>query len=109
MEWYWVVVAIIVFLIYAYIKDKVKRYDLSDKYQDKEIIEKIMRKVIWEGATEEHVLDSLGNPKERDVKILHGRNTATWTYDNPGEYEYIRNVYFDEKIVIGWETKHEKV
>ena len=39
-----------------------KRMRLMDKYNNKELVEKLMNKMIWQGQTEEQLLDSIGQP-----------------------------------------------
>ncbi|WP_219822438.1 DUF2845 domain-containing protein [Vibrio hyugaensis] len=58
-----------------------KRMRLMDKYNNKELVDKLMSKMIWQGQTEEQLLDSIGQPSyicQRDgqSKILTYKYTT---------------------------------
>ena len=61
-----------------------KRMRLMDKYNNKELVEKLMNKMIWQGQTEEQLLDSIGQPSytyhvNLQRKILRYEHTAKKT------------------------------
>ena len=71
MEWLiWGVVAIVTFGLISSYLDKKKRERLMDKYGDSNLVDKLMEKSIWQGQTEEQLIDSIGKPLDVDQKVL---------------------------------------
>ena len=47
-----------------------RRKQLTEKYGDPEIARRIMKRVLWQGETQEQLLESLGTPADTDQKVL---------------------------------------
>ena len=47
-----------------------RRQELMSKYQDEEVVERIMTRRVWTGQTAEMLMDALGPPEAVDVKLL---------------------------------------
>lgn len=57
-----------------YDKKKKERFAyLLDKYKDEEIVNNILNKIIWQGKTEDQILESLGKPIDIESKILKNK------------------------------------
>ncbi|WP_373072348.1 hypothetical protein [Sulfurimonas sp.] len=106
MEWFiWIVLAIVMFIAYAVYADKKKRERLINKYGDPEIVESIMNNEVWQGATEEHVIDSLGKPLDIDQKVLKTKIKEVWKYEEVAKNRYALKVIIENGIVVGWDKK----
>jgi len=82
-----------------------RRAALLRKYGDAEIVDKIMRMSIWQGQTEEQLLDSLGPPLDCDEKVMKNKKRETWKYRHQGGNRYGLRVTLEKGLVVGWDIK----
>lgn len=80
-----------------------RRRHLTEKYGDPEIASRIMRGVIWQGETEEQLLDSLGKPEDIDRKVLKTKTKEIWKYRPTARNRFGLKVTLDDGVVVGWE------
>ncbi len=89
MEWYWwVVLAVVAMFVYSYYQNKLKRDRLIEKYGDAALVDKLMRRMFWQGQTEEQLRDSLGKPLDIDQKVLKTKTKEIWKYNETGKNRY---------------------
>ena len=81
-----------------------KRNKLMEKYGDKELVDRLMRREIWEGQTAEQLIDSRGNPTQKDSDVLKTKIKETWKYDRIGRGQYRLRVIVENQTVGGWKT-----
>lgn len=86
-----------------------RRQQLMDKYSDTEIVELILNKKVWVGATSDHVLDAWGNPTAVDRKILRTKVKEVWKYNQQGRNRFSNRVILHDGIVIGHVSKNIRV
>lgn len=99
-------IAIFVILILVrVIRRNARRAELLGKYGDKDIVNQIMRRMIWQGQTSEQLMDSLGPPVERDEKLLRKCVRRTWKYHQTGQNRFKLRITLENDIVIGWDQK----
>lgn len=79
---------------------------LRDKYTDEEIVQRIMRRGMWQGQTAEQLRDSIGNPMAVDNKIMATRKREIWKYKRMGRNRYGLRITLDNDVVIGWDQKN---
>jgi hypothetical protein len=60
---------------------------------------RIIEKTIWIGMTEQHLIDSWGQPSRRNVRVLKTKIKHTFTY---GSGKGSSRVFLDNGIVTGW-------
>lgn len=83
-----------------------QRENLLSKYLgDIETVEKIMSRSVWEGQTEDELIDSLGEPIEVDQKILKTKSKEIWKYKKTGKGRFGLRVTLENNRVVGWEIK----
>ena len=106
MEWliYGFVIIFIMFVA-SYYNNKAKREKLMTKYGDSDLVERLMKKSIWQGQTEEQLIDSIGRPLDVDQKVLKTKVKETWKYDKSGKNRYNLKVIVENGFVIGWDKK----
>lgn len=75
------------------------------KYGDPEIVEKIMKRLIWEGMSTEQLYDSWGGPVDRAERISRNRAVYTLKYNQTGKNRYGSRVTVENGIVTGWDIK----
>lgn len=99
-------VAIIVVVIwYKATQTKKKRAALMSKYQDSELVEKLMGRSFWQGQTSDQLMDSLGSPEDVDEKILKTKKKEIWKYNHQSGNRYGLRITLDNDIVVGWDQK----
>ncbi len=75
------------------------------KYQDKEVVDNIMRRQFWQGQTAEQLIDAIGEPEDIDVKVLKTKKKEIWKYDHQRGNRYELRITLDNDVVVGWEQK----
>jgi hypothetical protein len=78
-----------------------ERQRLVDKYGD-EIADRILAHTIWQGMTEEQLLESWGGPADKDYEIKKTTTKETWKYGQTGRNRFSNRVYLENGVVIGW-------
>ncbi len=79
---------------------------LREKYGDEEVVQRIMRRVMWQGQTAEQLRDAVGNPLAVDNKVMATRKRETWKYRRAGSNRYRLRITLDDDVVIGWDQKN---
>lgn len=88
----------------AYLNQK-RRERLMDKYNDAEIVERIMEKIIWQGMSEEQLIDSWGRPIAKDQKLYKTKSTEIFKYNQTGKNRFSNRVRVENGTVVGWDKK----
>lgn len=78
---------------------------LMDKYQNEELVSKIMSGYFWEGQTSEQLMGSIGQPIEVDDKYLKTKHKQVWKYNRNGHNRYGLRITLENGIVVGWDKK----
>jgi hypothetical protein len=87
--------------IFNSIKRREQRQRLVAKYGE-EIADRILAHTIWQGMTEEQLLDSWGAPADKDHEIRKTLTKETWKYQQTGRNRFRNRVFLENGIVIGW-------
>jgi uncharacterized protein YpuA (DUF1002 family) len=102
-----VIIGIVVVLwiaIRKYSKKK-RREALLAKYGDPKVVEMILNRSIWQGQTQEQLIDSLGRPADIDQKVLKSKTKETWKYNKTGSNRFGLRVIVEDRVVVGWDKK----
>lgn len=100
-----IVSVLVLIVVYKIWKHLARLAHLRNKYQDEEIVQRIMRRTFWQGQTSDQLLESLGNPKDIDRKLLATRKREVWKYNPRGVNRYGLRITLDNDIVAGWDQK----
>lgn len=121
----WLVIIVTIFVLWVilrivnYFKDKArykawleerhkrleeKRKRLIDEYGEN-IADMIMDGEIWQGQTTVQLIDSWGEPADKDIKVLKTKSKEIWKYDEIGKNRYRKIVTLENGLVVGWEMK----
>jgi len=84
---------------------RARRRALMEKYHDAALVERIMRKEVWQGMTQMQLIDSWGRPAATDEKVYKTKITHTFKYGESGRNRFHRRVRVENGIVVGWEQK----
>jgi|SRR6185437_8054081 len=91
-------------ILYGVASRAQRRKALLEKYGNEDLVERLMRREVWEGQTSEQLLDSRGNPETIDNKVLKTKTTNTWKYNRIGRGQYAIRIIVENNIVVGWKT-----
>ena len=112
-----ILITIIIFSIILYIIESItisyRKDKLIKKYGDEEVAEKIIERLIWQGQTEEQLLDSVGKPTFFIHDYQGERVKEIWRYEHsipkhgrfrsfgdlPPDFE----VFIENSKVVSWE------
>lgn len=93
------------FFYVSHLVAKNKRERLMAKYGDPSVVDRIMRKMFWQGQTPEQLRDSLGSPADIDSKVMKSRSRQVWKYHPAGKNRYRLRITLDDGYVVGWDQK----
>lgn len=99
------VLAVAAWLFISSYNKKKRREELIKKYGDAEIVTRIMKKMFWQGQTQEQLRDSLGRPLDTDEKVLKTKTKEVWKYNRVGKNRYGLRITLENGIVVGWDQK----
>lgn len=97
-----IILAIGLFIAYS---NKKRREYLMSKYGDIQLVERLMERAIWQGMSEEQLVDSRGRPEAKDEKVYKTKIRETFKYNQTGKNRFRNRVYVENGIVVGWEEK----
>ena len=80
---------------------KQKRY-LMSKYTDDLAVERIMRKIVWQGMSEEQLVNSLGHPTAKSQTVQRLKIKETFKYNRIGKNRFKVRVEVENGTVVGW-------
>lgn len=89
----------------AQARDAARLIALQEKYGDEQIVQKIFQGLIWQGQTEEQLLDAIGSPVNVDSKVLKTKKKEIWKYDHWGSNRYGLRITVENGRVTGWDKK----
>jgi len=82
-----------------------KRSRLIDRYHDENVVNLIMDSKIWQGMSQEQLIESWGEPAAKDQKIYKTKITETFKYNQTSRTRFGSRVKVENGIVVGWEQK----
>ncbi len=91
-------------LIKSYLRKK-RREALMVKYGDASIVEAIMNRQIWQGMSDEQLIDSWGAPVAKDHKVYKTKLSETYKYNQTGRNRFGSRVKVENGLVVGWEQR----
>lgn len=65
----------------------------------------IMNKRVWQGATPEMIVESIGKPLDIDERVMKEKTRHTFKYHQTGKNKFGLRVTFEEGICVGWDDK----
>jgi uncharacterized protein len=79
----------------AYVNNLVRRYG-------PEATSRILAHEIWQGMTEDQLIESRGHPSDMEREIKREKTKETWKYYQTGKNRFRERIYLENGIVIGW-------
>ena len=76
--------------------------ELMKKYRDQTIVEAIMGGSIWQGMSEDQLMNSRGAPEDKDQTIYKTKKKETWKYGRSGKNRFRERIFVENGIVVGW-------
>ena len=87
--------------VFRNIQARARRQRLVANYGE-EIAERILAKQVWQGMTNEQLIESWGSPADRDYEVKKTNTKETWKYGQTGKNRFSNRVYLENGIVVGW-------
>lgn len=78
-----------------------ERQRLVAKY-GAEIADRILARIVWQGMTEEQLLESRGLPADKDYEVRKSVSKETWKYGRTGKNRFSNRIFLENGIVTGW-------
>lgn len=102
-----VVIGLIVIgaIVIAQMMRAARRAELMKKYNDAALVDRLMRRMFWEGQTQEQLIDSIGRPVQIDQKVLKSKTREIWKYNQTSKRRFGLRVTVEDGIVVGWDQK----
>jgi uncharacterized protein len=66
--------------------------------------DRILAHQVWQGMTDEQLIESWGLPADKDSEIKRTTTKETWKYGQTGKNRFNNRVYLENGIVIGWKN-----
>jgi len=63
---------------------------------------RIFAKTIWQGMTEDQLLESWGKPADINRTVYKLKTTEIWKYNQTGKNKFRDHVYLENRYVVGW-------
>jgi uncharacterized protein YecT (DUF1311 family) len=64
----------------------------------------IIARQIWQGMTEDQLIESLGAPASKDTEVRRTKTKETWKYGQTGKNRFNNRVFVENGIVTGWKN-----
>lgn len=101
-----VVVAVIIGLILvSRANNRRKRIEALRRKYPEEIVQRILGGQIWQGQTEEQLIDTIGSPAEVDTKVLKTMRREIWKYGRVSSKRFRLRITVENGMVAGWDQK----
>jgi len=101
-----VVVVVIIGLVMANRANKRrKRIEALRRKYPEEIVQRILGGQIWQGQTEEQLIDAIGSPAEVDTKVLKTMHREIWKYGRISAKRFRLRITVENGMVAGWDQK----
>jgi hypothetical protein len=89
----------------AILVEKQKRKRLMVKYGDKDLVDALMAKKIWQGMSEEQLFDSWGKPVAIESHVYKTKTAQTFKYQQTGKNQFRERVRVENGYVVGWKQR----
>ncbi|MDE1963663.1 MAG: hypothetical protein KGI42_07180 [Xanthomonadaceae bacterium] len=100
-----IVVAIIGLAMASRAKKRRKRIEALRRKYPEEIVQRILDGHIWQGQTEEQLIDAIGSPAEVDTKVLKTMHREIWKYGRISAKRFRLRITVENGMVAGWDQK----
>lgn len=98
-------IAVIAIVVGVHVtKHRQRLATLRSKYSEVDV-QRITGKTVWQGQTEEQLIDTLGCPVAVDRKVLKTIRREVWKYGRTSAQRYRLRVTVEDGRVIGWNHK----
>lgn len=109
-DWIWIAGGVVLGVLALYVLLRIavralRRKILINRHGDPEMVDTILSGQIARGMTLEMVLDAWGDPADMDEVVMKTKTKRELKYDQKGKNRFGTRVYFENGLVVGWETK----
>lgn len=80
------------------------RFDgLMAKYNDAELVDRLMGREFWHGMSKGMLRDSLGVPLKVDQEVQKTKTREVWRYAEARKARVAKKIILENEEVIGWD------
>lgn len=76
--------------------------ELMSKYGDQQIVAAIMERKIWQGMSQDQLINSRGLPDDTDQAVYKTKIKQTWKYGRIGKNRFRERIYVENGTIVGW-------
>jgi hypothetical protein len=69
--------------------------------------DRMLRKEIWQGMTEEMLVIVVGRPEAMDETVMKTKTRRVLKYDSVGSDRYLRKFTTENGILVGWDEEED--
>jgi len=70
-----------------------------------DVVQRILAGHIWQGQSEEQLIETLGQPVEVDHKVLKTVRREVWKYQQTSAQRFALRITVENGYVMGWDKK----
>ena len=67
--------------------------------------DRIIRGVIWQGASPAMIVESIGDPADIDEKVFKTKTKQVYKYAQKGKNSFLLRITFEDGVCVGWDDK----
>jgi hypothetical protein len=98
-----IAICLIALAVITNIRYNKRRQRLVAKYGSV-VADGILAGQIWQGMTNEHLIESWGSPTAVETEVRHTKTKETWKYKQTGKNRFSNRVFLENDVVIGWKV-----
>lgn len=100
-----IAIIIVLFIVARIVDAQTRKKNIYRKYGRNETAERIIKRIIWVGETQEQLVDSLGRPCDIDQNVLKTKMKETWKYFQKSPSRFGMKIKVEDGVVVGWDEK----
>jgi hypothetical protein len=77
---------------------------LREKYPE-DVVQRILSGQIWQGQSDDQLVDTLGRPVDIDRKVLKTMRREIWKYKQTSAQRFGLRITVENGYVVGWDHK----
>ncbi|MBO9558733.1 MAG: hypothetical protein J7515_09120 [Caulobacter sp.] len=103
--WLWVFVVVSAVVGLTIWRRHARWNALMAKYGAPEVVRAILRHDVWQGMTQEQLIDSRGRPAAVDERVYKTKTTRVFKYDQDGRKRFATRITVENGAVVGWNQR----
>ncbi len=98
------VVVVVLIIAWGALSNVRRRRTLTARF-GAEVADLIMKRRIWQGATQEMIVESIGRPVDIDERVMKTKCRHVFKYAQRGRNKFALRLTFEDGHLVGWDDK----